>query len=160
MQRFYTFWVLFVIGVLGTTVLKAQLPYDDEVCPDKSPRKLKHEEQKKKLLNGLNKTLIYISYASYSDRTVDRPLTGPDEFETYKGKTIRDVDITVLDPYGVTIDKPHTDHLTHFQKFADKMQIKTKEWVVRNDLLFKSGDKVSPILFADTERNLWDRGTF
>jgi hypothetical protein len=137
-----------------------QLPYDDEVCPGKSPRQLKLEDDKKKLLNGLNKTLIYISYLSYSDRTVDRPLTGPDEYEPYRGKMIRNIEVRILQPYGVTIDKPVTDRYTRFQKFANRIQIRTKEWVVRNDLLFKSGDIVDPILFSDTERNLWERKTF
>lgn len=138
----------------------AQSPYDDEICLDKSVKQLKREEQEKKLLKGLNKTLIYISYLSYKDRSVDRPLTGIAEYEPYRDKIIRNIDIEIIDPYGVSIEKPHNDHYNKFQKFANRIQIKTKEWVVRNDLLFKHGDRVVPVLFADTEKNLWQRNTF
>lgn len=137
-----------------------QLPYDEEACYDKTVKQLKHEQQKQKLLKGLNKTLIYISYLSYKDRSVDRPLTGIAEFEPYRGKVIRNVDIKVIYPYGVSIEQPKNNHFNKFQKFANRIQIKTKDWVVRNDLLFKPGDAVIPVLFSDTEKNLWKRNTF
>lgn len=145
---------------LSVSALFAQSPYDDEVCLDKTVKQLKHEEQQKKLLNGLNKTLIYISYLSYKDRSVDRPLTGISEYEPYRGKIIRNIEVKVVNPYGVSIEKPTNDHYNKFQKFANRIQIKTKDWVVRNDLLFKHGDRVVPVLFADTEKNLWERNTF
>jgi len=152
------FWGILSLLVVHTSL--AQLPYDDYVCPAKTPKQIKREEQNEKVLNGLNKTLIYISYLSYRDRTVDRPVTGPDEFEPYRGKMVRNIDIQVINPYGVTIDRPVADHYTRFQKFANRIQVRTKDWVVRNDLLFKTGDVVDPILFADTEKNLWEHGTF
>jgi hypothetical protein len=141
-------------------VCYAQTPYDDEVCLEKTVKQLKRQEQKKKLMKGLDKTLIYISYLSYKDRSVDRPLTGIAEFEPYRDKIIRNVDVKVISPYGVSIEKPNTDHFTKFQKFANRIQIRTKDWVVRNDLLFKHGDRVVPVLFSDTEKNLWERNTF
>ncbi|HLP51736.1 MAG TPA: hypothetical protein VK154_12695 [Chitinophagales bacterium] len=159
MARFiYTYLIsLLLLLPIGSS---AQSPYDDEVCLDKTVKQLKREEQKKKLMKGLDKTLIYISYLSYKDRTVDRPLTGIAEFEPYGGMIIRNIDIKVIDPYGVTIEKPTNDHYNKFQKFANRIQIKTKDWVVRNDLLFKHGERVVPVLFADTEKNLWGRNTF
>ena len=82
------------------------------------------------------------------------------EFEPYRGKIIRNIDIKVIDPYGITIEKPQNEHYNKFQKFANRIQIKTKDWVVRNDLLFKTGERVNPVLFSDTEKNLWERSTF
>ena len=146
--------------MLTDGALFAQSPYDDEVCLDKTVKQLKQEEEKKKLMKGLDKTLIYISYLSYKDRSVDRPLMGIAEYEPYRGKIIRNIDIKVIDPYGVSIERPQNDHYNKFQKFANRIQIKTKDWVVRNDLLFKHGDRVVPVLFADTEKNLWQRNTF
>lgn len=159
-MRFFTRLAFIAICQLATGLLFAQSPYDDEVCLDKTVKQLKQEEQKKKLLKGLDKTLIYISYLSYKDRTVDRPLKGIPEFEPYAGMFVRNIDIQVLDPYGVTIEQPHNDHYNRFQKFANRIQIKTRDWVIRNELLFKHGDRVVPVLFADTEKNLWQRNTF
>jgi hypothetical protein len=134
--------------------------HDETLCPAKTPKQLKQQKTKKKLVNGLTKTLVYVSYLSYHDRQVDRPLQGQEEYAAYKGKIIHNIEVRIIEPYGTTIDQPVTDHYTKFQKFANKVQIKTKEWVVRNDLLFKQGDAVDPILISDTERNLWDRSTF
>ena len=155
------YYFIFSIAIcLPVLQLSAQCPHDEPLCPAKTPKQLKRQSQKKKLVSGLSKTLTYVSYLSYSDRQVDRPVNGPDEYEPYRGKTIRNIDVRIIEPYGATIDKPVTDHYTKFQKFANRVQIKTKEWVVRNDLLFKTGDKIDPILISDTERNLWERNTF
>ncbi len=160
MKGFYVLLFHFIAtGALLQTSF-AQSPYDDEVCLDKTVKQLKQEDQKKKALKGLDKTLIYISYLSYKDRSVDRPLTGIAEYEPYRGKIIRNIEIKVIDPYGVSIERPKNEHYNKFQKFANRIQIKTKNWVVENDLLFKHGDRVIPVLFSDTEKNLWERNTF
>lgn len=151
---------LLLIGICLYGSLCAQVGYDDELCLDKTPKQLRREEQNRKLVIGLNKTLIYLSYLNYSDRTVDRVVTGKEGFEPYEGRMIRNVEIQILSPYGVTIEHPENENPTKLQKFANGIQIHTKEWVVRNDLLFKPGQKVVPLTFADTERNLWARGTF
>ncbi|MBP6731146.1 MAG: hypothetical protein KA149_03750 [Chitinophagales bacterium] len=160
MAPFLRVCILFTLMAFSMVGLRAQSAYDDEVCLDKTVRQLKREEREKKILKGLNKTLIYISYLSYKDRSVDRPLTGIAEYEPYRGKIIRNIDIKVINPYGVSIEKPENNRYNKFQKFANGIQIKTKDWVVRNDLLFKHGDHVIPVLFADTEKNLWERNTF
>ncbi len=158
MKAFYV--LLFCFIATGVQTLFAQSPYDDEVCLDKTVKQLKQAERQKKLLKGLDKTLIYISYLSYKDRSFDRPLTGMAEYEPYRNKIIRNITIQVIDPYRVSVEKPQNDHYNKFQKFANRIQIKTKDWVVRNDLLFKHGDRIVPVLFADTEKNLWQRNTF
>lgn len=152
------FFIYSLTAVWGLSF--AQTPYDDELCLDKSVKDLKREDQKRRFEAGINKTLVVASYLNYSDRTVDRIITGKDEFEPHRGKIIRNIDVRVIDPYGVTIEKPEAEKFTRFQKFANGIQMSTKDWVVRNDILFKHGDAVNPILFADTERNLWDRRTF
>ena len=159
MGQFYR--LCFVILICAASFkLRAQDMHDEALCPAKTAKQLKQQKQKKKLVKGLTKTLLYVSYLSYHDRQVDRPLNGPEEYATYKGKIIRNIDIRIIEPYGTTIDKPVIDHYTPFQKFANRIQIKTKEWVVKNDLLFRQGDAIDPILISDTEKNLWDRSTF
>ncbi len=159
MGDFYRLCFAFTI-CLAILRLPAQDMHDEALCPAKTPKQIRQLKTKKKVVEGLTKTLKYVSYLSYSDRQVDRPLHGPEEYAAYKGKIIRNIEVRIIEPYGTTIDQPVTDHYTKFQKFANRIQIKTKEWVVRNDLLFKQGDVVDPILISDTERNLWERGTF
>lgn len=159
MKKLYRLFFFFILSP-AMSLTFAQSPYDDEVCLDKTVRQLKREERKQHFMKGIDKTLIIASYLNYSDRTVDRIITGKDAFEPYRGKMIRNIDVKVIQPYGVTIEKPECNKFSRFQKFANSIQFKTKEWVVRNDILFKEGEQVDPIIFADTEKNLWERRTF
>lgn len=157
----YTPLLLTILLAISPCIkLCAQVGYDDEMCLDKTPKQLQREEQNRKFVEGLNKTLIYLSYLSYSDRTVDRVVTGKEGFEPYEGRIIRNIDIKILQPYGVSIEQPENNKQTKLQKFANRIQVHTKQFVVLNDLLFKHGERVNPLTFADTERNLWARGTF
>ncbi len=134
---------------------------DDTACFDRLTKKVNRREKfKDDAEKVLSKALIYISYLNYSDRTNDRAFTGPAEFEVFKGKTIRNIDIQILDPFGVSLEHPLGAHLSRFQKFANSVQFRTRQWAVRNELLFKPGERVVPIQFADTEKNLWQGGTF
>jgi hypothetical protein len=137
-----------------------QLPYDEDMCPQKNPGQLKQKALRKKIENGASNGLKYLAYLNYKDRKIDRQPEGAESYQPYAGKRIRNIAVVVLDPYGVSIDNPNANHATRVQKFANSIQMKTRQWVVRNDLLFKTGDAVSPILFSDTERNLWDLGAF
>ena len=109
----------------------------------------------KKASEGLKKTIHYLSFTQYNDQKIDRPLQGPDAYEPIKGKKIGTITIKILYPFGVDIDDPDNYHPTKVQRFANKVQNKTRVWVIKNELLFKEGDVVDPLAFSDTERNLW-----
>lgn len=157
-------WVLkglaFLLSGFLVQYSVAQSLHDEVLCPAKTPAQLKKAKQKKELLKAANRALVYISYLNYSDRTVDRVFTGAKEYEPYSGMHIRHVDVRILEPFGVTIERPTADSYKRFAKFANSIQFKTKEWAIRNELLFHPGDAVNPMLISDTERNLWDRGSF
>ena len=108
-----------------------------------------------KASDGIKKTIHYLSFTQYNDKKVDRPVQGPEAYEQIKGKRINTITIKVLYPFGVDIDDPENYHPTKFQTFANKIQNKTRSWVIKNELLFEEGDKVDPLEFSDTERNLW-----
>jgi len=104
---------------------------------------------------GMKKTLHFLSFTQYNDPRVDRPLQGPDAYKAIRGKKIITITIKVLEPFGVDINDPANYHPTKFQTFANKVQNKTRVWVIKDELLFAEGDTVNPLAFSDTERNLW-----
>lgn len=113
--------------------------------------------QKKVVLKKLSKAFSFLGYLNYSDRRVDRALQGITVFEKYKGKKIAAINISVLYPYGVNLDSPDIYHPGKFQKFANSIQFKTRNWVISNELLFNVGDTLDPIAVADSERNIWKK---
>jgi len=116
---------------------------------------LRKQANKQKAMKVINKTLHVLSLLNYSDRTYDRTFSGAEAYKIFEGKEIERIDVEILPPFGVTIDKPYNDRFTKFQRFANSIQFTTKERIVRNDLLFTEGEKVKPQKFTDTERNMW-----
>ena len=108
----------------------------------------------------LRKAIKIFSYLNYCDIRVDRPIQDAKAFECYKGKRIRRLEVEVVYPYGVSLDSPYYYHPTKGQAMANKFQFSTKDQVIKNEVLFKEGDVVNPELFADTERNLWEKNIY
>ncbi|HWB64969.1 MAG TPA: hypothetical protein VG603_15735, partial [Chitinophagales bacterium] len=82
-------------------------------------------KRKRKANEVLNKALVYLSYLNYSDRTYDRVLKGIDKYEPYRAKIIGRITISILQPFGVTIDRPQPEKISKVEKFANKVQFKT-----------------------------------
>jgi hypothetical protein len=75
-------------------------------------------------------------------------------YQKYKGKTIREININVYDPFGYTVNDTVTGPVKKLDKFGNKMHITTRNWVVNNKLLFKKGDEVNPLFISESERLL------
>lgn len=75
-------------------------------------------------------------------------------YEVYEGKVIRDVQIKVLDVFGSTVNNPEKKAKSILEKGGNFLHIKTHPWVIRNRLLFKSGEKVNMDNLSESERLL------
>lgn len=75
-------------------------------------------------------------------------------FSPYSGKIIRNINIRRLDVFGTNINNPLTYEPTKAEVFLNKTHINTNEFIIRNNLLFSSGDTLSPLLLSDNERLL------
>ncbi len=106
------------------------------------------------------KGLTYLSYLNYSDRTVDRMRTGIDEYRQYAGKMICNINVRILKPFGTSLDEPDVYKPNKAERLANKFQIVTREWVIRNKLLFKTGNSLVPVSIADSERDIWEMEAF
>lgn len=77
-------------------------------------------------------------------------------FNQFEGRIIRNIYIQRLD-FGTLIDDTAKNFSNTFTKLANAFHHKSREYVIRNNLFFKKGDKVAPYLFADNERHLRDQ---
>ncbi len=75
-------------------------------------------------------------------------------FSPYSGKIIRNINIRRLDVFGTNINNPLSYEPTKAEVFLNKTHRNTNEFIIRNNLLFSSGDTLSPILLSDNERLL------
>jgi len=70
----------------------------------------------------------------------------------YDKKIIRRIVITVLDPFGHTINDTTVGKIDKIKTASNKLHIKTRHWVIRNRLLFKENDSINPLQLSETER--------
>lgn len=68
------------------------------------------------------------------------------------GKTIRNIDITTLDPFGYSI--ADTTHVPEkwIERAGNSIHLKTKEITIRNLLLFKKNEQLDSLIIEESER--------
>ncbi len=80
------------------------------------------------------------------------------DYVPYEGKIIRKIEITVLKPFGTSINEPDSVNSSKwFNRKGNALHNSTKKFIVRNNLQFREGQAVDPIIMAETEAFL--RGT-
>ncbi|MBN1108021.1 MAG: hypothetical protein JXR66_03435 [Bacteroidales bacterium] len=78
------------------------------------------------------------------------------DFSPYSGMIIRDISIKRLDVFGTSITNPLIFNPTKAESLLNKTHLNTNEFIIRNNLLFSTGDTLSPLLLSDNERLLRD----
>ncbi len=70
----------------------------------------------------------------------------------YAGKTIRHIDVKVLNVFGPSIYTPDDTARTWFGDEGNSLHINTKVWLIKNKLIFNEGDKLVPYDIQESER--------
>ena len=78
-------------------------------------------------------------------------------FEPYEGKVIRKIHYKVLDAIGPTVIDTAFSTDSKFMRWLNNTYPPTREYVIRNSLLFKQGDRIEPYLMTNSERLLRDQ---
>ena len=87
-------------------------------------------------------------------KTAVRTQKSEDPFIPYTGLVIRNIYIKKLDVFGPTITDTSRIPKTWTERTANKLHIKTADWVIRNNIIVKEGQPIDPFLLADNERLL------
>jgi hypothetical protein len=72
----------------------------------------------------------------------------------HSGKIIRKIEIRRLNVFGADINFPVTDDANKLEKILNKTHFNTNENIIRKNLLFSEGDRISPLELSDNERLL------
>jgi hypothetical protein len=73
-------------------------------------------------------------------------------FLEYGGKTIRDIRIRTLQPFGPTIHDTSRAATNSLERFGNNVHSQTREKVILNHLLIREGDPLNPSIISDNER--------
>lgn len=73
-------------------------------------------------------------------------------FDRNEGKIIREIRIETLDPFGFSVDNYKDTPEKGFEKFGNRLHLKTKNWTIRNLLLFKKNEPLDSLAVKESER--------
>lgn len=105
--------------------------------------------------NNLYSELYKLVLSNASDDQVKSaidPVFSQSPFESYYGKTIENISFVQVDLLEGSVDDTSKMAFTNIGLLLNKTHIDTREWVLREYLLFESGDKLIPGIIADNER--------
>lgn len=74
------------------------------------------------------------------------------KFDKHEGKIIRNIYIETLDPFGYSSDNDLDKPEKGFERFGNAVHLKTKNWTIRNILLFKKYDQLDSLKAKESER--------
>jgi hypothetical protein len=77
-----------------------------------------------------------------------------DIFQPYRGKTIRDIYYNQLNVFGTQLLDTTFSTSMKLVRFANKLHINTREWILRQALFFRENDTVNAYKLVDNERYL------
>jgi Surface antigen variable number repeat. len=70
----------------------------------------------------------------------------------YTGKIIRKINVEVLDVFGASVDNPQDTVRSWLQDEGNSLHMKTKEWLIKNKLIFNEGQRLTPFDIQESER--------
>lgn len=79
-------------------------------------------------------------------------------FDRNEGKIIRTITIETLDPFGYSVDNYKDEPDKGFEKFGNRLHLKTKNWTIRNLLLFKKNEPLDSLVAKESERLIRKQG--
>ncbi|HMJ46381.1 MAG TPA: hypothetical protein VK498_03585, partial [Ferruginibacter sp.] len=100
--------------------------------------------RKKGLLGKLGKSISTDGIPRYPEKSVN-------PFKRFNGKIIRSIQIT---PKGLEQNESGDTSHTIISKIANTFHRTSSEHVIRNNLFFREGEKLSPLLLVDNQRFL------
>lgn len=80
--------------------------------------------------------------------------TSDENYIRYSGKTIRKIVIKRLNVFGADINDPSSDNPNKIENILNKTHFNTNENIIRKNLLFSEGDRISALMLSDNERIL------
>ncbi len=118
-------------------------------------KKIKHWAYKHKLTTFLyDAVFVDPEPKEYPTQVASREEKNVNPYLKYEGKIIKDIRVTVYDPFGHNVNDTLTHNINASQRFGNRLHITTRKFVVINKLLFKKNDTINPLSLSETERVL------
>jgi len=150
-SKLFTYLVLFIFAFqTGQAQKKTTNSGNDSV---KVYKKIEDISQKSKF----NKFIYRLLFKSHRSETRSQKKARQEffiqkSFDRNEGKIIRQIRIETLDPFGYSADNYKDEPEKGFEKFGNSLHLKTKNWTIRNLLLFRKNEPLDSLAAKESER--------
>jgi hypothetical protein len=86
--------------------------------------------------------------------------TEEEEYYPYEGQVIRNISFRIIDVSGPNVQDENGDDTSWFSGIANSLHYTTRQWVIRNYLIFREGDLLDPYNVSESERILRESDFF
>ncbi len=143
----YLFFILFSCQVLSA---QERTSNKDSV---KVYKNIENYSNKSKFGKVIYKLLFKSNEKSKPSKAVlKQELLNRKSFSKHEDKIIRNIRIETLDPFGYTIESENDKPEKGFENFGNHFHIKSKNWTIRNLLLFKKNQPLDSLITKESER--------
>jgi len=113
-----------------------------------------HDLSKKNKFNKFVYKLLFRSSALQTKNIIpeNKPIVKPLINNKSNGKIIRNVIIETLDPFGKSVTNEARNPRNAFERFGNSIHVKTKNFTIRNLLLFKKNSVCDSLILKESER--------
>jgi hypothetical protein len=73
------------------------------------------------------------------------------QFVPFESKIITGISVKVLSPFGHNVRNDSMGRINIYEKIGNSFHSNTRNWVIRQNLLFKKGEAIDPVVIAETE---------
>lgn len=135
------------------TLRNDSLYINNQLKSDRFYDSLKTKASKNKITKTALKFLLVSEPASGKFIGVE-DLRNEEYYNLYRGKIIRNIEILKLDVFGPSLKDTAVVSKRWTDRIGNNTHIKTREFIIRNNLFFNKGDTIDPVLLVDNERLL------
>ncbi len=125
---------------------------DDDKKTSKFYDTLQSKAHKRRFTREIYDKIILNNYSENS--SLVQTIRGIDQYNVFKGREIRNIEIIQIDIFGPTIEDTSLRAETRIEKTGNRLHINTHKRVLQNKLLFEKGDILNPVIISDNERLL------
>ncbi len=110
--------------------------------------------KKRKFTQALHDAIFVAPPQGTEDLPTKKKHIPKDHFARYRGRTIRNIHIHVLDPFATNVGDTILRPTNWIERVGNGAHITTQKYVVKGILLFKEGDALDPLVMRESERLL------
>ncbi|WP_239970569.1 hypothetical protein [Confluentibacter citreus] len=114
-------------------------------------KKIEDYSKRRKFTRALHELI----FRSTNDKTKNnRKKVATQTYDPFQGKPIRNIFIETLDPFGYSIDDTNKTPHNWLERTGNHLHLKSKEFAIRNLLLFKQGASLDTFKISESKRLL------